>query len=135
MVSVGDTIQGLKDASAEAEWQEAEQIIAPYRKIPLFLVPGNHDIWSEASEKLFVKYSRHATHYSFDVGPAHFTVLDNSRSEQFSSAELEFLEEDLKAHADQPFKGDRFPPAVLDFLTRCSAIPHFRCIGSQRSTE
>jgi hypothetical protein len=34
----------------------------------------------------------------------HFTILDNSRSEQVSAEELLFLEADLKAHAAQPLK-------------------------------
>lgn len=100
VVSVGDTIQGGNDATAESEWQAVPKLQA----IPFYPAPGNHDIWSQASEKLFVKYAGHATHYGFDYGPAHFTILDNSRTEQFSPAELAFLEEDLKAHAAQPLK-------------------------------
>jgi hypothetical protein len=99
-VSVGDTIQGLNDASGESEWRQ----VPKFRTVPLYLAPGNHDIWSAASEKLFTKYSGHPPHYGFDYGPAHFTVLDNSRGDQLSPAELAFLEEDLKAHASQPLK-------------------------------
>src|SRR3954469_1429036 len=46
MLSVGDSIQGLNDATAETEWRQLEQILIPYRRFPLFLTPGNHDIWS-----------------------------------------------------------------------------------------
>ena len=49
VLSVGDTIQGLHDDTAEAEWREARRILEPYRRISLYLAPGNHDIWSEAS--------------------------------------------------------------------------------------
>jgi Icc protein len=97
-VSVGDTIQGLNDDTAESEWQRMEHILATW------LTPGNHDIWSERSEKLFRKYSGHALHYSFDYAQAHFTILDNSRSDQLSDAELTFLDDDLKKHTDQPLK-------------------------------
>ena len=45
-----------------------------------------------------------APHYSFDFGGAHFTVLDNSRSEELSDGEIAFLEADLKAHAARPVK-------------------------------
>jgi DNA repair exonuclease SbcCD nuclease subunit len=86
------------------EWQAAERIIAPFREFRLYLVPGNHDVWSALSESLFREHSGKALHYGFDYGPAHFTVLDNSRSEQFSASELSFLEQDLKAHATQPVK-------------------------------
>lgn len=98
-VGVGDTIQGLNDATAEAEWQTVGK--APF---PLYLAPGNHDIWSPRSEELYRKYAGHATHYSFDYAQAHFTVLDNSRSDELSAAELAFLEDDLKQHRDQRLK-------------------------------
>ena len=104
VVSVGDTIQGLENSSAEAEWQEARRILQPYSRIPLYLTPGNHDIWSPLSEQLFRKYARHEPHYSFDYRQVHFTVLDNSRSEQLSSEEMQFLEADLQAHSAQPVK-------------------------------
>ena len=98
-VGVGDTIQGLHDNTAEAEWRAI-----PQAAFPLYLAPGNHDIWSRRSEDLFQKYSGHPTHYSFDYGRAHFTILDNSRSDQLSYAELTFLEDDLRQHTGQPLK-------------------------------
>jgi predicted phosphodiesterase len=104
VVTVGDTIQGYNDATARAEWVAIEQILKPWRRIPLYLTPGNHDIWSAESEALFREYAHHDPHYSFDYGPAHFTILDNSRPEQFSAGELAFLERDLKVHAAQPLK-------------------------------
>ena len=104
VVSAGDTIEGLNDASAAREWADWQGLMNPYRQIPLYLTPGNHDVWSPFSESLFRRISGHAPHYSFDSGPAHFTILDNSRTEQFSAAELAFLEDDLKAHAAQPVK-------------------------------
>ncbi len=79
-------------------------MLKPFRRYPLYLVPGNHDIWSAESERLFEKYATHPAHYSFDYGQAHFTVLDNSRSDELAAAEPAFLETDLKAHAGQPLK-------------------------------
>jgi len=104
VVTVGDTIQGGDDQAARAEWDAVEQILKPWRRIPLYLTPGNHDIWSAESEALFREYAHHPPHYSFDYEDAHFTILDNSRTDQFSAEELEFLEKDLKAHAAQPVK-------------------------------
>jgi len=104
VVSVGDTIEGMNDATVETEWEAVEHILAPYRRYALYLAPGNHDVWSERSERAFQKHVRHAPHYGFDYEQAHFTVLDNSRSEQFSPDELKFLERDLQAHAAQPVK-------------------------------
>jgi predicted MPP superfamily phosphohydrolase len=104
VVSVGDTIQGFNDATAEAEWEQVDQILAPFRKFSLYLTAGNHDIWSEKSATLFREHAGHPPHYSFDYGPAHFTILDNSRSDDLQKDEIAFLEEDLKGHAAQPLK-------------------------------
>jgi 3',5'-cyclic-AMP phosphodiesterase len=104
VVSVGDTIQGLNDATAEQEWQQILAVLRPYRNIPLYLTPGNHDVWSALSEQLFRQYAHHPLHYSFDYAQAHFTILDNSRSDELPAAELEYLEKDLAAHAGQPLK-------------------------------
>jgi hypothetical protein len=98
LLSVGDTIQGLNDVTAESEWKDVERILAPYRRIPLYLAPGNHDIWSALSERLFRQYAGHPLHYSFDSGGAHFAVVDNRRSDVMPPAELEWLEADLRAH-------------------------------------
>jgi Icc protein len=102
VVTIGDTIQGLNDATADQEWRDAERIFKT--GVPLYLTPGNHDIWSDLSEKLFRKYSGHPPHYSFDYEQAHFTILDNSRADQFSTAELAWLEADLRVHEKQPVK-------------------------------
>jgi hypothetical protein len=104
VVTVGDTIQGMLDATAQTEWQEVESILKPYRRFPLYLAPGNHDIWSGASDRLFRQHAGHPPHYSVDRGPMHVTILDNSRSEEFAPEELTFLEEDLKEHESQPVK-------------------------------
>jgi 3',5'-cyclic-AMP phosphodiesterase len=104
VVTPGDTIEGLNDETAEGEWRAIEQILRPYRRIPFYPAPGNHDIWSQASERLFRQYMGHQPHYSFDYKQAHFTVLDNSRSEQLSAEELSFLEQDLRLHASQAVK-------------------------------
>jgi len=104
VVSGGDSIEGLNDAPAEDEWRRFLQIRMPFSRYPLFLAPGNHDVWSAVSERLYEKYSGHPLHYSFDYGNAHFTMLDSSRSDQLPASELAFLESDLKAHAAQPVK-------------------------------
>ena len=104
VISAGDLIEGGDDATAENEWRKFEQMLAPYRKFPFYTAPGNHDIWSPTSEQLFRKYAGHPPHYGFDYKQVHFTVLDNSRSDQLSEEELHFLEQDLQSHAGQPVK-------------------------------
>jgi len=104
ILTLGDTIEGEHNATAEAEWLDVERMLAPYKRIPVYLTPGNHDVWNAFSADLFRKHSGHELHYSFDYGRAHFTVLDNSRVETFTPEELAFLTSDLKAHAAQPLK-------------------------------
>src|SRR4051812_57659 len=68
VLTVGDSIEGLVDAKAAGQWAEVQKLLRPYRRIPLYLTPGNHDIWSELSAKLFQQNARHPPHYSFDAG-------------------------------------------------------------------
>ncbi len=104
VIGVGDNIEGMHDSTAEAEWRQFRRILEPFRRFAFYPAPGNHDVWSPASERLFQQYAEHPLHYSFDFGQAHFTILDNSRSDELSPQELAFLEADLKAHAAQPVK-------------------------------
>jgi len=104
VLTAGDSIQGMDDATAEAQWRKFEQQLAPYRKIPLYLTPGNHDVWSAESAELYRKYSKRPLHYGFDHGGAHFTILDNSRSDTLPAAEMAFLEGDLRSHSEARVK-------------------------------
>jgi hypothetical protein len=61
-------------------------------------VPGNHDIWSPASERVWRHVTGRAPYYSFDHQSAHITVLDNSLTNDLSDRQMRFLEEDLAAH-------------------------------------
>jgi hypothetical protein len=70
VVTTGDTIEDLHDATAHREWQDKERILEPYRRCPLYFTPGNHDIWSAASQQLFLQHAGHPPHYSFDQGQA-----------------------------------------------------------------
>ena len=104
VITVGDTIEGGDDNSVDAEWRHVEEIIAPYRKYQLFLVPGNHDIWSAHSAQAYQKYSNRPPQYSFNYRRAHFTILDNSQTETLSTKELSFLKDDLEANNSQSLK-------------------------------
>lgn len=101
VINVGDTIQGGNDARAEADWRQVRPVFERYRRYPLYLIPGNHDIWSELSRRLFERETGRPTSYSFDYQRAHFTVLDNSQSTALSEEQHEFLERDLRAHRDR----------------------------------
>jgi predicted phosphodiesterase len=104
VVTVGDTIQGGDDRTVEREWEEAEAILAPFRRYKILLTPGNHDVWSPASARAYEQHSKRPLHYGFDYQQVHITVLDNSRSDDFSADELTFLKQDLMAHEKQPVK-------------------------------
>ena len=125
VINVGDTIQGLDDSKIRSDWQQVERVIAPYRKFNFFYTPGNHDVWSKASAAAYEKYSGKPLHYSFDYRQSHFTILDNSRTEDLPAAQLDFLENDLKAHSKQPVKFIFFhrPSWILKVLLR---DPEFR---------
>jgi predicted phosphodiesterase len=96
VINAGDTIQGTDDRTAGAQWKEIRAFLDAYRKYTLYLVPGNHDIWSGSSQKLFEREAGHPATYSFSHQNAHFIVLDNSRSSDLAPEQLKFLEEDLK---------------------------------------
>jgi Icc protein len=103
-VTAGDSIQGGDDLTMDAEWHKMMRMLTPYQRYRIFFTPGNHDIWSAASARAFEKYTKHPPHYSFDYKQAHFTVLDNSRSDEMPAAELAYLEKDLQQHGGQPVK-------------------------------
>ena len=125
VINVGDTIQGGDDSTLDAEWERIRDLIAPYRKYKFFYVPGNHDVWSEASAAAFQKYTGKPLHYGFDYGAAHFTVLDNSRTDFLPVEELSFLEKDLQEHQKQKLKFIFFhrPSWILKVLLRNPDFP------------
>ncbi len=98
VIDVGDTIDGGNDARAASQWRALAPLRDRYKHYPRYFVAGNHDVWSEHSRKVFERETGRPTHYSFDYQNAHFTVLDNSRTEELSDSELDFLQKDLVAN-------------------------------------
>jgi predicted phosphodiesterase len=101
VINVGDTIQGLNDSTADEEWASVRPVWKTFGDIPFYLVPGNHDIWSPESERIWRAQTRRAPQYSFDWRGAHITVLDNSRANDLGPDQMAFLESDLEKHAAQ----------------------------------
>jgi predicted phosphodiesterase len=93
VVNVGDTIQGGNDATAEAEWRALRPLWGRYQQ---FFTPGNHDIWSTASRGIYEKETGRPAFYGFNYQDAHFTVLDNSQTEDLSDQQMDFLRRDLE---------------------------------------
>ena len=104
VITVGDTIEGGQDTRAEAEWRSIRRTLAPFRKYRMFFVPGNHDVWSRASARLYERYTGRPLHYSFNYKQAHFTILNNSTTDALSPDEISFLKSDLQANVNQPLK-------------------------------
>lgn len=98
-LTVGDTIEGTKDETAEKEWDEMEEVWKRYRRFPTYYTPGNHDIWSPASEKIYTRRTGRPPQYAVVEGNALFIVLDNSRTEALSPEQLSFCEAELRRHA------------------------------------
>lgn len=96
VLNVGDTIQGGDDATAQAEWDALRPVWSLPQYLPQYFTPGNHDIWSEASRKIYERATKHPASYGFDFQGAHFTVLDNSGSLNLSDEQMRFLQADLE---------------------------------------
>ncbi len=96
-INAGDTIEGVKDETAESQWRELRPIWKAHR-FPFYFTPGNHDIWSERSLQIYKSETGRPNYYGFNFQNAHFTVLDNSRTLELEDDQLKFLEEDLKAN-------------------------------------
>jgi len=101
VINVGDTIQGFDDVTTSDEWAAVKPLWKTFGDIPFYLVPGNHDIWSPASLKLWRSATGHPPQYSFDFRGAHITILDNSRTSDLDEDQLAFLQSDLASHAGQ----------------------------------
>jgi 3',5'-cyclic AMP phosphodiesterase CpdA len=129
VINVGDTIQGGNDATAEAEWRTLRPIWDRY-KLPQFFTPGNHDIWSAISGKIYEKQTGHPAFYSFNFQDAHFTVLDNSQTENLSDQQMEFLERDLQQNKDRDPKFVLFhkPFWLIPVMFRSGHFPFHQLI-------
>ncbi|MCU0227148.1 MAG: metallophosphoesterase [Bryobacterales bacterium] len=104
VINVGDSIEGLRDFWTDIEWVEMKKLWRRYGAIPHYSTPGNHDIWSADSQRLYTRFTGHPPQYSFTQGSCHITVLDNSRSDTLDEAQIAFLREDLQQHRDAPLK-------------------------------
>lgn len=103
VVTAGDTIEGGNDSTAAAEWRQLRPLWRQYGG-PIYFTPGNHDIWSAESRRVYQKESGRAAHYSFNYQDAHFTILDNSGSFSLAAQEMEFLASDLERNKAQKVK-------------------------------
>jgi Icc protein len=129
VINVGDTIQGGNDVTAEAEWRALRPIWDRY-KLPQFFTPGNHDIWSAISRRVYEKETGHPASYGFNFQGAHFTVLDNSQTENLSDQQMEFLERDLEQNKNRDPKFVLFhkPFWLIPVVFQSSQFPFHQLI-------
>ncbi|MFH2055994.1 MAG: metallophosphoesterase [bacterium] len=106
VMTVGDQIEGYVDDSVQimAELDEYDSLVSQL-SMPIYLTPGNHDIWSDASERWFIQ-RRSAPYYSFDRQGVHIVVLDMSRwddGRQLPQEQLDWLRRDLAGSRDAAY--------------------------------
>jgi len=99
IVTIGDHIEGPGAGDLEQQWRDYLELIRPYRNIPVYFTPGNHDVFSDASAHAFTRNTGQPLQQSFDYAGAHFVILDNSRSLELDEPQLAFLEQDLARNA------------------------------------
>ena len=86
VVTVGDHIEGYGEdyERAHAEW-DSLLVLLRALEAPVYMTPGNHDIWDDQSEAIYREKTGRAPFYSFDHGGTHFVILDNSRLESWDT--------------------------------------------------
>jgi hypothetical protein len=104
IINVGDSIEGYEDFWTDVQWLEMKRRWRRYGTIPHYFTPGNHDVWSPDSARLYRRFTGFDLRYSFTHRHCHITVLDNSRHDTLAKDQLAFLEEDLRKHKDVPCK-------------------------------
>ncbi|MDZ7638923.1 MAG: metallophosphoesterase [Bryobacterales bacterium] len=104
VINVGDSIEGYEDFWTDVQWVDLKPVWRAYGKTPHYFTPGNHDVWSPDSARLYKRFTGFDLQYSFTHRHCHITVLDNSRHDTLAKDQLLFLEDDLKKHKDIPCK-------------------------------
>ena len=129
VISAGDTIEGGNDTTARSQWRQLRPLFRRFPR-PIYFTPGNHDIWSEASRRIYEKETGRPAHYGFNYENAHFTVLDNSGSFNLSSEEMQFLAGDLERNKARTPKFVFFhqPFWLLPLKLQNSAFPFHQLV-------
>jgi len=100
VMTVGDMIEGYTEDSTilKEEWEEYLALLEPL-SVPVYHVPGNHDITSDPLEAFYERYIGVDANYSFDHRGVHITIFDNSRwesSEELPQEKIDWLIDDLQ---------------------------------------
>jgi predicted phosphodiesterase len=104
VVTVGDQIEGYTEdvETLGEQWDEYWEIAGKV-EAPLYVCPGNHDIYNDVMLEEWKKRTYVDPCYSFDYEGVHFVILDTGRwgtSEEWleESGYREWLEADLAKH-------------------------------------
>jgi predicted phosphodiesterase len=130
VITVGDQIEGYTEDTSvlNREWLDYKKIVAGLT-MPLYLIPGNHDITYDAALPVYLKQAG-KPYYSFDYRGLHFVALDASRWETADALpgdQVAWLIRDLKkskkakytfVFLHKPFFLDAALKAVPDTLQR-----------------
>jgi hypothetical protein len=105
VVMIGDVIEGGASSLAqiEARWEEARSHLDSLR-VPLFVVPGNNDIWDRTSYSVW-KRVMGDTYLAFTYKGCRFILLNSEESHGsgklgFGTRQMAFIEENIRQHGD-----------------------------------
>lgn len=97
-VIAGDHIRGYSEGDKPlAEWKEFDATAAGFRS-PYVMVPGNHDIWNEASEKIW-KERYGPPWFSWNHKGAHFVAMncvEEAKWARIRDGQITWLKKDLE---------------------------------------
>jgi hypothetical protein len=134
VLCTGDIIWGFQDTPQEMLNElDRFRALADRAGVPLYNVPGNHELQSNPMALEVLERWGHDLYGSFDVGRNHFVALNTeeiNREGRVTGEQLEWLESDLTEHGDAAtvfvfmhrplfswFQGD-FNPDDGEILTR-----------------
>ena len=105
VIDSGDLINGYATElrNIETMWDRFDAVVKAF-KVPLVMVPGNHDIWDTNSDRIYRRrYGK--TYFSFTHKDVHFIILnsetrdkDGQPTERIIGDQLRWLANDLAEH-------------------------------------
>jgi len=107
IMNVGDLVH----SDHEADWQDYFSVVCDKTKagetVPIYSTMGNHDKSENVYDSLYFRYAslpvnhfdNTEAYYSFNIGNAHFVVLNNYLSFDPASPQYKWFAEDLKKHS------------------------------------
>ncbi len=103
-IGAGDLVDGDTSnlATLNKEWDKYQEVTGTC-SVPIFPVPGNHDLSEGATSRAVWKERLGPTYYSFSFRNSHFIILDtleNMGKPQLSDEQMSWLENDLETHRD-----------------------------------